>query len=238
MGKRLTKMNTARTDRESTNHAPPLTGVLIVPTLLSIGFFLYDALRMHSYEYWYLVWNLFLAAVPLFFVWLLLRILRDKLWSSWSGILVSLAWLGFLPNSFYIISDYIHLQDVSSGSLLYYVVMFGTFTLTGLLYGYLSVYLVHDQLAKRMPRLAADRVIATIFLICSFAIYIGRDLRWNTWDVLLKPGGLLFDVSDRLVHPSVYPEMITTTVTFFIFITGFYYVIRQTYRAAHWSDHR
>ncbi len=83
-----------------------------------------------------------------------------------------------------------------------------------------------------MPRLAAGRVIAFIFLICSFAIYIGRDLRWNTWDVLLKPGGLLFDVSDRLLHPSVYPEMLTTTVTFFIFITGFYYVIRSTYKIA------
>jgi uncharacterized membrane protein len=138
-----------------------------------------------------------------------------------------------LPNSFYVLSDYIHLQDVAPSSLLYYVVMFGTFTLAGLFYGYLSVFLVHNELAHRMPRLASDRLIAVIFLICSFAVYIGRDLRWNTWDVLLKPGGLLFDVSDRLIHPSVYPEMVTTTVTFFVFITGFYYVIRQAYRAGH-----
>jgi uncharacterized membrane protein len=231
-------MNKARKDRKQRSSYSPITGALAVPTLASIGFFTYDALRMHSYEFWYLLWNLFLAAVPLLFVWLLIRTLQHKLWSSWSGIALSLAWLGFLPNSFYIISDYIHLQEVSTDSLLYYVVMFGMFTLTGLLYGYLSVFLVHDELAKRMPRRAADRVIALIFFICSFAIYIGRDLRWNTWDVLLKPGGLLFDVSDRLLHPSVYPEMMTTTITFFVFITGFYYVIRQTYRATHWQERR
>jgi uncharacterized membrane protein len=220
------------TKKKLSTRPASIMGALVVPTVLCLGFFFYDAAKTQSYGYWYLVWNLFLAAVPLFFVWLLLKTLKHKLWSSWTGIILSFAWVGFLPNSFYIISDYIHLQDVTSDSLLYYVVMFGTFTLTGLLYGYLSIYLVHNELARRMPRMAADRVIAFIFLICSFAIYIGRDLRWNTWDVLLKPGGLLFDVSDRLLHPSVYPEMLTTTITFFVFITGFYYVIRQTFKIA------
>lgn len=223
-------MRTTRKVNKQKYRATPLQGALVVPTVLCLGFFFYDAIKTQNFGYWYLVWNLFLAAVPLLFVWLLLRHLRHNLWSSWGGILLSFGWLGFLPNSFYIISDYIHLQDVGMSSLLYYVVMFGVFTLTGLLYGYLSVYLVHDELAKRLPRFSADKVIAFIFLICSFAIYIGRDLRWNTWDVLLKPGGLLFDVSDRLLHPSVYPEMLTTTITFFLFITGFYYVIRQIAR--------
>jgi uncharacterized membrane protein len=222
-----------RYKRKTVRRPASLTGALIVPALLCIGFFAYDALYMHNVGYWYLLWNLFLAALPLLFAWLLTRLLEHKLWSSWGGIGLSLLWLGFLPNSFYVLSDYIHLQDVAPSSLLYYVVMFGTFTLAGLFYGYLSVFLVHNELAHRMPRLASDRLIAVIFLICSFAVYIGRDLRWNTWDVLLKPGGLLFDVSDRLIHPSVYPEMVTTTVTFFVFITGFYYVIRQAYRAGH-----
>lgn len=61
-----------------------------------------------------------------------------------------------------------------------------------------------------------------ILLLCSFGIFIGRDLRWNSWDFLTNPGGLLFDVTDRLAHLSSYPQMILTVVTFTILLLSMY----------------
>jgi uncharacterized membrane protein len=56
------------------------------------------------------------------------------------------------------------------------------------------------------------------------AIYIGRDLRWNSWDVFSSPAGLLFDVSDRLVRTSNYHDVVGTVAAFFALLGGMYVV--------------
>lgn len=191
-------------------------------TLVGLGLFAYDAWRNHSLTFDYLIWNLFLAWLPLLFAVKLMRVLRYKLWSSWEGLAWSVLWLVFLPNSFYMISDYIHLQDVPSNDVLYYAVMFTSFIYTGVVLGFSSLYLLHLKLRHRLPSQLANFCVALILFICSFGIYIGRDLRWNSWNLLTNPGGLLFDVSDRLQHPAAYPQMILTVVTFFVLLLSMY----------------
>jgi uncharacterized membrane protein len=194
-------------------------------TLVSIGFFAYGAWRNQSLEYDYLLWNLLLAWLPLAFSVRLMRVLRHKLWSSWEALGVSLLWLIFLPNSFYMISDFIHLQDVQRVDVLYDAIMFTSFIYTGVLLGFSSVYLIHLQLKKRFSDLVASYWIAATIFVCSFAIYVGRDLRWNSWDILTNPGGLLFDISDRLQHPSAYPEMFVTVISFFVLLISMYTLV-------------
>jgi uncharacterized membrane protein len=195
---------------------------LVISTLVSVGLFGYGAWRNSSLEYGYLVWNLFLAWLPLIFAVRLTMLLRHKLWSSWEGLGVSILWLVFLPNSFYMISDFIHLQEVQRVDVLYDAVMFTSFIYTGVVLGFSSLYLIHLQLRRRLSARAATYWIAITLLICSAAVYVGRDLRWNSWDVLTNPGGLLFDISDRLQHPAAYPQMLVTVVTFFVLLASMY----------------
>src|SRR5581483_10375463 len=142
--------------------------------------------------YAYFIWNLFLAWMPVLFTGWILWVLRRKPWSSWEGLLATALWLGFLPNSFYMISDFIHLQEVRRVDLLYDVIMFSSFIFNGVLLGFLSLYTVHHQLLKRLTNRSAATVIGLVILVCSFAIYLGRDLRWNTWDLLVNPAGIIF----------------------------------------------
>ncbi len=193
-----------------------------VASLASVCLFLVSALRNHTWALYYLSWNLFLAWVPLLLSLWLLKVLRTHLWSSWRAIILTLFWLGFLPNSFYIVTDFIHLQDAPSVDLVFDVVMFGSFILNGFLIGLISLYLVHGQLRWRMRNRNSTLALAGIIFLVSFAIYIGRDLRWNTWDVLLNPASLLFDVSDRLLHAGAHPEMFTATFGFFVLIGTVY----------------
>jgi uncharacterized membrane protein len=181
-----------------------------------------STLLNHSLANWYLVWNLFLGWLPLFFVYILLHILQKHEWSSWPGIILTLLWLLFLPNSFYMTSDFIHLQNVLPENVLYDSVMFSSFVLTSLLAGYTSLYLIHKELRKRVKVWTSFVWIAIILLVCSFAIYLGRDLRWNSWDVLLSPAGILFDVSDRLIHPLRHIGTFTTTALFFVYLSSLY----------------
>lgn len=198
---------------------------------LSLGFFAVEALRSDNWGDWYLIWNLFLAWIPLALSYGLIRLLKQRLWSSWPAIGLSLAWLVFLPNSFYMVSDFIHLQDTPRTSVLFDSLMFTLFILNGLILGYTSLYLVQRELRKRLGRWQTVSFVAAVLLSCSFAIYLGRDLRWNSWDVLVNPAGILFDISERLIRPFAYPQAFGVTLMFFAFLGGLYWVIWNLVRA-------
>ena len=205
---------------------------LVLASLTSVGLFVVSALRNHTWAFYYLVWNLFLAWIPLLLSLWLTKVLRNNLWSSWRALIITLLWLGFLPNSFYIITDFIHLQDVPTVDLIFDVVMFSSFILNGFLIGLISLYVVHGQLRWRMRNRDSTIALAIVIFLTSFAIYIGRDLRWNTWDVLLNPASLLFDVSDRVLHAGEHPEMFTATLGFFVLIATVYGVAWTAARAS------
>jgi uncharacterized membrane protein len=198
---------------------------LLLSSGVSLGLYAYGIWRNQAANDSYLLWNLFLAWLPLVFALQLAHRLKHKLWSSWECLTLSVLWLLFLPNSFYLVSDFIHLQEGPRPDILYDAVMFTAFIYTGVILGFTSLYLVHLQLRRRLsPRLAAIWVGVTLFL-CSVAIYIGRDLRWNSWDVVTNPGGLLFDVSDRLQRFSDYPHMLVTISAFFVLLASVYNVL-------------
>lgn len=196
--------------------------MLVAATGASILLLVADGLHNHSFYFAYLIWNLFLAWLPLVFAWWLVSVLRRKLWSSWEALGVSALWLAFLPNSFYMVSDFIHLKEVSEHNLLYDAVMMTSFISVAVVLGVCSLYLVHREVLKRLTARASAVWLGTIIALCSFAIYLGRDLRWNSWDVLTNPGGLLFDVSDRFIHPASYPEMFLSTGIFALLLSTFY----------------
>lgn len=193
-------------------------------TAVSVTLYVVGVVTNHSLRFNYLLWNLFLAWVPLLLVALLQRSMRRYLWSSWLPFGLTVLWLIFLPNSFYMISDFVHIQDVARHSLLYDVVMFTAFIFTGSLVGFCSLYTVQTELRKRISFRASCVLTAIILFLCSFAIYMGRDLRWNSWDVLVNPAGILFDVSDHVIHPLQHLDMFSMTLSFFVLLGSLYVV--------------
>jgi len=178
-----------------------------------------------STQYWFLFWNLFLAWVPVLLAWILIRRLERESWLRTWPLILTVLWLGFLPNSFYLISDLIHLESSGDIGVLFDAVLFMSFIWNGAIAGILSMVLVHKALiARRNSAVAAQLMGITVFLT-SFAIYLGRSLRWNTWDALVNPAGILFDVSERVVNPLDHPQAFVTTATFFVLISSIYLVV-------------
>jgi len=198
---------------------------LIVSSALAVVLWFCRAIGGHTTLFWFLNWNLFLAWLPLVFGYWLTVNLKSKRWLNWQNILLTLLWLGFLPNSFYLITDFVHLAPTRDVSLLFDIVMFMVFAWNGLLLGFISVMVVHIELLRRLKRRTAMRLIGGVLVLCSFAIYLGRYLAWNTWDIIVNPGGLLFDVSDRIVRPTSYPNTFTTTALFSVVLITLYYTI-------------
>jgi uncharacterized membrane protein len=195
-----------------------LAGLSVVSGLLYAA----GAFSNRSLQFDYLLWNLFLAWLPLVLAVLLLRALKTHVWSSWTALALTFLWVLLLPNSFYMISDYIHIQDVVRNNVLYDAVMFTSFIFTGVLLGFSSLSMVHVELRRRLGPRATSVIIAVTLFLCSYAIYLGRDLRWNSWDIFTNPAGILFDVSDHLLHPFQNGAMYTTTVSFFVLLGSLY----------------
>ena len=200
---------------------------LYVSSLASVFLYVISARYYGAAPFWFLNWNLVLAWLPLGFALLLMRHLKSKSWVSWQGIGLTLLWLAFLPNSFYLISDLIHLDYADPTQTFYYVIMMFSFSFTGLLLGFTSLYLVHGELLKRLKQRATHLWIGGVLLLCSFAVYLGRYLRWNTWDIILHPVGVVFDVSDRIINPVAYGQTFQVTVLFFILLVSMYFTLWQ-----------
>lgn len=178
-------------------------------------------------DFWFLPWNLFLAYIPaLFAYWFVRRTEKTRL-MQWQNILIAVLWLGFLPNSFYIVSDLIHLRATGDVSILYDAVMVTAFVWSGFLAGYVSLFMMHRVALRQFSARTAHMLVAAVLLLCSFAIYLGRYLRWNTWDIILNPFGLVFDVSERFLNPLEHPQAFSTTVVFFVLLTSVYWSAYQ-----------
>lgn len=203
---------------------------LVTANGVSLLLFLLRYIDSGSTRYWFLIWNLILAWLPLFFAITLIKRLKTSSWLTPLNILLSAAWLVFLPNSFYLVSDLIHLQTNPDVSVLYDAVLFTSFIFNAFVGGYISLYLIHTELIKRLSKRATNLVIAGVLFLCSFAIHVGRVLRWNTWDIIVHPKGLIFDVSEQVVNEAAQSRALVTTVSFFLLLGGMYMVIWQLLR--------
>ncbi len=197
---------------------------LVISSLVGIGFLIYCVMISHTTAYNFLLWNLFLAWIPLIISIRLVYVLRYKLWSSWEALALSFLWIIFLPNSFYMITDFIHLQTVPTSSIIYYAVAFTSIIYSAVLIGFISLYMIHIEFLKRFSSRKVWIIIALILVSTSMAIYIGRDLRWDSWAVLTNPGGLIFDITNRLIHVGDYPTALATSGMFFILLGSMYFI--------------
>lgn len=174
-------------------------------------------------RYWFVPENLLLAWLALLFGWLLVKQLEHKKWSNWRSVILTLLWLIVLPNAWYVMTDFVHVFDTGEISYLYDIAMINTLTIIGFLLGFASLFMVHRQILKRLGILSSVIVIEVIILLVSFAIYLGRDLRWNTWDILTNPSGLILSITDRFINPFGFPRTFNITAIFFVMISVVYF---------------
>ncbi len=174
--------------------------------------------RSHSYSYFFLTWNLFLAAVPFFAATVLEFLDRKRRWVAMQWI-AFIVWLLFLPNAPYIVTDFIHLKARSGIPLWYDVLLLISSAGTGLLLGYASVMMVQRILTRRFSRAIGWCVALFTLLLSAYGIYLGRFLRFNSWDAFTDPTPLLSEMAAHLMNPFEHPRTLAVTVLFGIALT-------------------
>ncbi len=182
--------------------APPLLTLLFVSAagVVLVG------LRIAWTERWtylFLIWNLFLAWLPLL---LALRICREyqsrnRRW--WRMGLFTGLWLLFFPNAPYIFTDLVHLTNWFRAHFWVDLSLILLFAFTGFMLGYVSLYLLQRVVAQSLGAIASWIFVAVVAGLSGFGVYVGRFLRWNSWDILANPIGLSRDLGHVAAHPLV-----------------------------------
>lgn len=170
-------------------HGETRTPVLSLTCASGICFCLVVARIIISCDlgYAFLIWNLFLAWLPL--------ILSLMAWEQYVnekgrlrlGAIVS-AWLLFFPNAPYIFTDLVHLNRKFSGHFWIDMILILSCAITGLMLGFISLYLMQSLAAKRFGRIAGWLLVSGTTVLAGIGVFIGRFLRLNSWDVFLQPG--------------------------------------------------
>lgn len=169
-------------------------------------------------------WNLCLATIPLF-------------WSTAFGqaiarghraaaVLFFCLWLLFLPNAPYILTDLIHLGPRPNIPLWYMLALLLSCAGAGTLLGFLSLLDVHAIIEQKFGLLAGWAVAIASLLGCGFGIYVGRFLRWNSWDILTRPIRLLRAMAWQFIDPGPFPHPVPVTLVFGLGLVVGYLALR------------
>ena len=148
----------------------------------------------------WMLWNTFLALIPLGLAYCLFRSDSRRTVFWWVGLATFVA---FLPNAPYVLTDIIHLvYDIRKGYSIWIISLvlvpqYLLFMALGFEAYVLSV-LAFVRYLKRQRWPVGRAVEFLIHALCAIGIYLGRFRRFNSWDILTRPDAVFSTTIDHL----------------------------------------
>jgi uncharacterized membrane protein len=124
-------------------------------------------------------------------------------------------WLLFLPNSFYIVTDFVHLHSGRKSLFWFDMILLSSFTILGFVFGIISLSDFEKIVSQK--KYAKTILIPLICFLCGFGIYLGRIERYNSWNIVNDPLKL---ITDLLILCSSY-----NAILFSLLFGSFIYII-------------
>lgn len=211
-----------------------LRRVLFASVLFSLMLVAARIVKSHSYIYSSFIWNLFLAYVPIMISSLATRVAgypnRPVLFFSLLGL-----WMLFFPNAPYIITDLFHLDQKPFVPLWYDLLLIYSFAWNGLIIGYLSLMQMEEEIRRRLGTRWSRVFVLLVLCLSSYGVFLGRFLRWNSWDMVTSPFRLLVSCGQLIVHPLEHPGVWGMTLLMSILMGLIYLTLRTI---PEWSKNR
>lgn len=141
-----------------------------------------------------IIWNLFLAFIPLTLSFYLFRLSATRNLFWWASLLVFIA---FLPNAPYILTDSIHIIELSQdypnwAIILVLIPQYILFITTGFEAYVISLNKLDNYWANLISKKYLILVNTLTHILCVIGIYIGRFERFNSWDFVSRPKKVIF----------------------------------------------
>lgn len=198
-----------------------LTYILLAAlSFFSLSLLALRVIATHSPMYLFLVWNLILAMIPWFMTtW---TGFHTKKMSGPARLVGTVLWILFFPNSPYILTDLFHLHKPGDMPLWFDLIMILSFATTALVFGLWSLHALETALRNTYKSWQVEIFIVCMLFASGFGVYLGRYLRFNSWDLFSMPGSLLSEILHRFTSPSAHPRTWGMTLVLGIFLNLIY----------------
>jgi uncharacterized membrane protein len=171
----------------------------------------------------FLIWNLILAWIPMLLALVVYDRYRRGTRLTRLAPLAAL-WLLFLPNAPYIVTDFIHLSATTPAPLWFDGVEVSAYAWTGMLLGFVSLYLMHAVARHRFGGPVGWLGVFAVLALVSAGVYLGRVKRWNSWDLLTQPGSMLAQLHTPLTDSASLGRAVGATLAMTLLLTLAYFV--------------
>lgn len=199
--------------------------VLLFFTLFCIALNTYNCIALRTIYPAYLIWNLFLAYLPYLFTDYFEKSINHNR-PAWIQLFLFFAWLFFFPNTIYMVTDFIHLYDQIILPVWFDIVQIFSFTWIACLLGFLSLYKIEQIITRKFYPAAGRILVITVGILSSIGIYIGRELRWNSWDIFIQPWNIFIDLIHTIAHISTALPVLGMIILFSGLFFGVYFSLR------------
>lgn len=204
-------------------HLSPLEKMLLVYVTFTMSLLAVRVLYTQELSYIFYAWNTFLAILPLVFSHVLLRQHKYNI----KALLLILCWLALFPNAAYLITDLFHYEEKPPMPKWYDLLLVTTAAWNGLLLGIVSLMQVEQYLLRHMRVRWVRRLVIFSFILCGYGVYIGRYLRFNSWDAVVNPQKLLQTFAGHLFLPHQHLSTWAFTLSFGAMFGIVYFTLKQ-----------
>lgn len=168
-------------------------------------------------------WNTFLATIPyLISTWFIKQREGNRF-----VLPLLFVWILFLPNAPYLVTDLFHFEQRTDAPLWYDLLLVTSGAWNGVLLGMASLMNIERFLSRYLKPLVVKTFVFASLLLCGYGVFIGRFLRFNSWDVVTDPGGLAMASAHHILLPLNYPKLWVFTVLFAGFLMIIYFTLKE-----------
>ncbi len=166
-------------------------------------------------------WNLFLAMIPMYFS----RQLKQAV-MGYKTILLLCAWLLFFPNAPYLVTDIFHFEERPPVPQWFDLLIVVSGAWNGLLLCMVSLRQVEQFLSAYVKKKWLNTITVSFLFLCGYGIYLGRYLRYNSWDIFVKPITILNSSLHHIFQPVTYHSIWAFTISFSAFLSLVYFSMK------------
>ena len=192
----------------------PIIPLLIFIIILSI----FRVIIWGKFGALYILWNIFLAFVPFFISLILTIFISEKKLTNILLLVGIFLWILFIPNAHYIITDLIHIGEVRQVPDIYDAFLLFSGAIVGLLFGLYSLSHMEQIIKNRFSNKISSIAMPIIFLLIGFGIYIGRFMRFNSWDFFSNHSTIFRSFNDIFSNKDNYAGVLIYTLLFASFV--------------------
>jgi len=194
---------------------------ILLLMIVAVVFNLLRIILWGKMSFVYILWNLFLALIPFVISLILLYLHKEGKLNKLIFIIGIIFWIIFLPNAPYLVTDLIHLGETKIVPIIYDTLLLFSSALLGVVLAFYSLSHIEEIVRKSLSKKKTILIMILIILLVSFGIYLGRFLRFNSWDIFVNHYALLKNIWEILSQMAGHAEVYLFTImySFFLFFS-------------------